>query len=91
MDCSENADERVFSNDLQFIIAESILEAISLLGAQYLIKPKPFGPALADNLDVVRSVAFSSDGRTLAIGVDDGTIRMWNIAHPSNPKPLGHP
>jgi hypothetical protein len=32
------ADERAFPNDLQFIIAASILEAISLLGAQYLIK-----------------------------------------------------
>ena len=53
--------------------------------------PQPFGPALAGNLDFVRSVAFSSDGRTLAIGVDDGTIRMWNVAHPGNPKPLGHP
>jgi hypothetical protein len=30
--------KRAFHNDLQFIIAASILEAISLLGAQYLIK-----------------------------------------------------
>jgi WD40 repeat protein len=64
---------------------------VQLWNVSDLANPKPFGPALASNLDIVSSVAFSSDGRTLAIGVDDGTIRMWNIADPGHPKVLGHP
>ena len=39
-------------------------------------------------------MAFSPDGRTLAAGETDGTIRLWNITGPAHPHPLsqlGHP
>lgn len=36
----------------------------------------------------VRSVAFTSDGRTLAAGGDDGTVRLWDVSAPSHVGPL---
>jgi WD40 repeat protein len=39
----------------------------------------------------VNSVAFSPDGHTLASGSQSGAVRLWNIASPSHPRPLGSP
>ncbi|MET8428800.1 hypothetical protein [Nocardia sp. NPDC004860] len=38
----------------------------------------------------VWALEFSHDGRTLAIGVDDGA-RLWNVSDPRTPHPLGSP
>jgi hypothetical protein len=43
-------------------------------------------PLLARNQSApLYAVAFSPDGKTLATGVTDGTVWLWNVAHPGAP------
>jgi WD40 repeat protein len=39
----------------------------------------------------VASSAFSPDGRTLAVGSQNRTVQLWNVADPADPVPLGSP
>ncbi|MDQ2882329.1 MAG: TIR domain-containing protein, partial [Actinomycetota bacterium] len=46
---------------------------------------------LAGHTSSVGSVVFSPDGHTLASGSADDTVRLWNVADPAHPMPLGQP
>jgi WD40 repeat protein/transcriptional regulator with XRE-family HTH domain len=54
---------------------------------------RPVGPSLgAPGAGVdAAAVAFSPDGRTLAVAFTDSRLRLWNIADPARPVPLGPP
>lgn len=45
---------------------------------------------LTEHSGRVRSVAYSSDGQTLASGGDDNTIRIWNFQTGELLETLGH-
>ena len=51
----------------------------------------PLPSSLAAGAGFVNSVAFSPDGHTLASGNSDATVRLWDVADPAHPSPLGQP
>jgi len=54
-------------------------------------QPLPSGPGdeYSGGTTVIWSVAFSANGHTLASGDDNGVIRLWDVADPAHPRPLG--
>src|SRR5688572_1288834 len=67
-------------------IAQSSARAAFLFGIVLLLAPRPsFGQrhepvATTAHFDAVRSVAFSPNGRHLASGSNDHTIKLWDVA-----------
>jgi WD40 repeat protein len=49
---------------------------------------EPLATVLTGHRDVVYAVAYSRDGRILATGGRDDTIRLWNVADPFHPVAL---
>ena len=94
---------QVIAKALQFGTSDTPLAAQLTLAA-YRIQPTedlasrlldtentPLPAPLAAGAGFVHSVAFSPDGHTLASGNSDGTVRLWDVAGPAYPRPLGEP
>ncbi|OHV36762.1 serine/threonine protein kinase [Parafrankia soli] len=54
-------------------------------------RPTPLGQPLTGHTDWVGPVAFSPDGRTLASGSADHTVRLLDLTDRTRPTPLGQP
>ena len=51
----------------------------------------PSASRLLDSAGVVQSVSLSPDHRLLAVAAADGTLRLWDVASPGHPVPVGAP
>jgi len=50
-----------------------------------------FGKPLTGAAGYVQSIAFAPGGTILAAGSADDTVRLWDVADPASPEPLGGP
>jgi WD40 repeat protein len=60
---------------------------VSLLSATTLAPLAPSFP-VTSGTGAAESVGFSPDGTLLATGADDGTVRLYDVADPANPRRL---
>ncbi|MGH3900266.1 MAG: hypothetical protein ACRDTA_18885, partial [Pseudonocardiaceae bacterium] len=60
-------------------------------GLLALLSRTRYAGALIAHTDLVNSVAFSPDGRTLATATNDKTVILWDLTDPATPRPLGQP
>ncbi|MGH3829849.1 MAG: TIR domain-containing protein [Pseudonocardiaceae bacterium] len=67
------------------------INAVILWDVRDPARPSRLGQPLTGQTGPVESVAFSPDGRTLAIGNDDNTVMLWDVHDPTRPSRLGLP
>jgi eukaryotic-like serine/threonine-protein kinase len=73
--------------------AVGVLATCAVAGVTHVFRPAPSGPSapetpadtpplaiLEGNVGPVRTLAFTPDGQTLAVGADDGSVKIWDVA-----------
>jgi WD40 repeat protein/transcriptional regulator with XRE-family HTH domain len=71
------------------LAAYRISPTAGALGSMLESASYPAGSRIKDSVAGVQSVAVAPDRRTLAVASADGTLRLWDIADPEHPRPLG--
>jgi WD40 repeat protein/transcriptional regulator with XRE-family HTH domain len=100
----DDADSREVAIEASQVRGQDVPLAAQLSAAAYAIAPTPQAAAsllessgtasaarLLDSAGVVESVGLSPDRRLLAVAAADGTLRLWNVATPGRPAPVGAP
>jgi WD40 repeat protein/transcriptional regulator with XRE-family HTH domain len=100
----DNADSREVAIEADQIRGQNVSLAAQLSLAAYRIAATsearssllessgtPAAARLIDSLGVVQAVALSPDHRLLAVAASDGTLRLWDVASPGHPVPVGAP
>ena len=98
------ADSREVAIEANQVRGQSVSLAAQLSLAAYRIAVTPQASAsllessgtamaarLVDSQGVVQAVGLDRDGRVLAVAAADGTLRLWDVADPARPVPLGAP
>jgi len=73
------------------LIAYRMRPTLDLYTALVTLGNGALSTPLAGHTSYVDAVAFSPDGHTLVTGSADQTVRLWNVADPAHPTPLGSP
>jgi WD40 repeat protein len=100
----EGAYSRDVAAEASQIRASDVSVAAQLSLAAYQIAPTspalssllessgaPKAARLLDSLGTASAVALSPDRTVLAVAAGDGTLRLWDVARPGQPSPLGPP
>jgi WD40 repeat protein/transcriptional regulator with XRE-family HTH domain len=82
----------VFVNGLAYSPNGAVIASAYNNGTTALLDAKtlaPLGtPFTVTKFGNAETVAFSPDGKTLATGADDGTVRLWSVTDPARPREL---
>ncbi|MFD9737627.1 TIR domain-containing protein [Umezawaea sp. NPDC059074] len=66
-------------------------DAETYASVQSALATTPYAGQLTGVTSRVRSIAYSSNGRYLAVGFDSGAIMLWDLADPLRPRRVGEP
>jgi WD40 repeat protein len=100
----DQADSREVAAEAEQVRGEDPSLAAQLSLAAYQIDPTssalasllesaayPDAARFQDSASLVQAVTLNHDRRVLAVAGADGTLRLWDVAQPSHPAPLGKP